>query len=226
MQVSRSQNPKAEAEKAILSALQASKSVPVLFLSAGGSAIDILPKEIPKIRMLTLSVLDERYTEDTNNRNFQLFSKTEFFRSAVQNGADTFDPYNPKVSLEECGTGFSDFFEQWMRKNPDGKIISTLGMGTDGHISGIMSGDKDEFEKRFVETQKFAVGYTTDKHAFTKRITSTFPLLARLDEVIFYAVDKDKREKLQTLERENRPVNEFPAMFLKTLPSVHLFTDL
>lgn len=136
----------------------------------------------------------------------------------------TFDPYGGEV--EEAGKRFDAFLKDWMVKCPEGKIVVTAGMGPDGHTVGIVPfSDAVSFEKLFLSPKTLAVGYKTDYGPFPARVTATFELLKKCSDVIFYAVGMDKKEAVQTLLNSEKPLCEFPALFLKTLPQAILYTD-
>ena len=199
-------------------------SMPVLFLSSGGSALDLLGPEL-KHTDLSISVLDEHYVKDERERNFHKLSKLDFFTSAIQSGARSFDPY--RGAVQDAGKAFNGFLQSWIRDNPSGKILCTVGMGADGHTAGIVPfADEQAFQKLFCG-EALAVGYKTPAgDAFPERLTSTYALLRHCSDVILYAVGEKKAPIVQKLMSEDASLHTFPAMFLKQLPQVTLFTDV
>ncbi len=254
MKIIHARNPRQEAIDALAKIFKEYKNVPVLFLSSGGSALSLLEPEIlPEDLRLTVSVLDEHYVADPNERNFERLKRTEFFKaytqppspktetpplvrgiqaphpaSPLKSGKDEkfLDPYGGEV--EEAGKRFDAFLKNWIAKHSTGKIVCTAGMGADGHTAGIVPfSDAEMFENLFHNPQALSVGYTTDNKPFPQRVTATYSLLKQASDVILYAVGAEKTEAIRTLlASQERPTNEFPALFLKTLPQTTFFTDL
>ncbi|MSU55854.1 MAG: hypothetical protein EXS51_00885 [Candidatus Taylorbacteria bacterium] len=226
MKVIYSTNPKQEATDALAKLFKEYKNIPVLFLSSGGSALALVePSILSENAELTVSVLDEHYTEDETNRNFCKLQKTAYFLALKKMGATVFDPFGGAV--EEAGKRFDTFLKDWRVKYPTGKIVVTVGMGSDGHTAGIVPfSDADSFQKLFFTPDTLAVGYKTGYGPFPERVTATCSLIAKASDVILYAVGREKAEALLTFLDGRRPIHDFPAMFLKTLPSVTLFTDI
>lgn len=96
-------------------------------------------------------------------------------------------------------------------------VIAFLGMGSDGHIAGILPGTPAA-----KATDTWATGYETDN--FT-RITLTAKALAAVDVAIVGAYGEEKLSALQKLRDENIADNEQPAQILKRLPEVLVFND-
>jgi 6-phosphogluconolactonase/glucosamine-6-phosphate isomerase/deaminase len=93
--------------------------------------------------------------------------------------------------------------------------IAFAGMGQDGHIFGIKPGSPS------VKSNDLVEAYEWDDYA---RITPTFKLLRRLDEVVIYAAGKEKWPQLENLDH-NLPDNDQPAQMLKRLKKVIIFND-
>lgn len=252
LKIFHSANPRQEATQALAKIFKEYVNVPVLFLSSGGSALSLLTPEIlTENPQLTVSVLDEHYVADPNELNFEKLKKTEFFGALTQQppssqtrtppllrgvqtphptsplkrgGGTTFDPYGGEVG--DAGKRFDTFLKQWRAKYPQGRIVVTVGMGPDGHTAGIVPfSDAVLFKKLFDTPETLAVGYKTDYGTFPERVTATFSLLKVASDVILYAAGEEKRKTIETCMQKEKPVNEFPAMFLKTLPQTTFFTD-
>ena len=238
MKVIRSTNPKQEATVALAKLFKEYKNIPVLFLSSGGSALSLLgPEILAENPQMTVSVLDEHYVADPNERNYEKLKKTEFFEEFSKSktphptsplkrgGGATFDLYGGEV--EEAGRRFDAFLKDWMHENPDGKIACTVGMGADGHIAGIVPfSDAVLFEKLFNNPETLAVGYKTDYGPVPERVTATFNLLKKASDVILYVAGKEKTEIIQSFLNDEKLPHEFPALFLKTLPRLTFFTEV
>ncbi len=94
-------------------------------------------------------------------------------------------------------------------------VIGFYGLGTDGHIAGILPGTDA------VTATGYAVGYETD--AFT-RITSTFQTIRRCDVAFMYAAGESKQNALRRLQTD-LPLSEQPAQVLKQLPQAFIYND-
>ena len=195
-------------------------------MSSGGSALSLLdPSILPENVNLTVSVLDEHYVADPNERNFEKLKKTEFFRVATKQPPSSqirtppvydyftllrgIDPYGGTV--EEAGKRFDLVLKNWMSENPDGKIVCTVGMGADGHTAGIPA--IPSIAKRILEDQSSLVTYYDDESGvYGARITMTFLALSQLDLILILVLGQEKREALK-LMFDSGPIEEIPARF-------------
>ncbi len=192
----------------------------VLFLSSGGSSLailDFIPYEVLGGH-LTVGVLDERYDRGEDN-NFVQLSRTGFYRKAVAAGAGFVDT---SVKAGQTDEALADHFEselrEWRRTNPDGEIVATIGIGPDGHTSGIMPFPEDEvrFEALF-NAERWVVAYdASGKSPHPKRVTTTLTFLRLISRAFVFACGREKADALRRLQEE-RPPAEVPAAVLKEL---------
>jgi len=97
-----------------------------------------------------------------------------------------------------------------------------LGLGKDGHIGSLYSGDKTLLEKQNWVASVEAPPYYTVR----KRITLTFPVINNSRNVIFLVSGEDKKEILRTA-MEGQPLNNpIPAQFVKPKGDLYWFTDI
>jgi 6-phosphogluconolactonase/glucosamine-6-phosphate isomerase/deaminase len=96
--------------------------------------------------------------------------------------------------------------------------IGVYGVGSDGHIAGMLPAKNPADFTQFVDG-RLVVDF--QGHDFT-RITTTQPLLTKLDEVIVFACGPDK---VATIERLNEDISpqEHPAQFLKDAERATIF---
>ncbi len=228
MEVIRSSEPRSEACRALVELLSKNASKSILLMLSGGSAFSLLksfPEEIfsPKI---TLSVLDERFSTDSKVNNFAQLQETEFYKQAEKAGVNILP-----TLVKECDeiSGVKNRFEtalkNWRNNNPNGVIIATMGVGPDGHTAGIMPG---EYGIDF-NGSDWVIAYKVPKEVnlFTKRITITNSfLLNEVNEVVVYAVGKEKRQYIEMLKNNLCDTKQFPVCVLKSMSSVKIFTDL
>jgi len=193
----------------------------ILFLVSGGSAFDIL-KGVSLDSLnekMTIAVLDERYDKTNKNNNFSQLKKTDFYKNALSKSCEFIDTsVKEDQTEEELADFFNDKLKDWRNKNPQGKILATLGVGKDGHTSGIMPfvGDESGFNELF-EGDRFVVFYdASGKNEHTKRVTTSNTFLRLIDEVVVYLVGSEKKEAFKHLQ-ENVKVSDMPAKIILDL---------
>ena len=192
-----------------------------LFLSSGGSALavlDLLQEDILE-SYLTVGVVDERYDKTNENNNFTQLSRTGFYQKALRAGTSFIDTsVKESQAQEELASFFEEELRGWVKKNPNGKIVATMGVGADGHTSGIMpfSEDESRFAELF-EGARWVVAYDVgSKNPFSQRITTTMTFLRKLDKVFVFMVGANKRAAFLRMQEEGS-VAESPARILKEL---------
>jgi len=186
----------------------------VLWLLSGGSAVAVAVAAARHLAGrglsgLTVSLIDERYGpvghEQSNWRQLQ-DAGFELLGAAlhqVLSGApqsDTAEAYDEFLHAEFNRTDFS---------------IGLLGIGPDGHTSGILP------HSPAVTALGLVTAY--DGGEF-QRITTTPRALSYLDEAVVYAVGKIKWPVLDRLETD-LPFAEQPAQALKAATKLTIFTD-
>lgn len=212
--------------------LELHSHLPILFLSSGGSALQILDYLNPDLftDKITISVLDERFSVDPSINNFAQLASTNFFSLITQRGVQIIDT---RPIFQESQTDPANRFESelknWVQNHPDGKIIATLGIGVDGHTAGILPFPEDPqlFQKLFIDTDHWVVAYDAGaKSIYPLRVTTTFPFLQKLNHAILFVKGLEKAPVLQKAYDKSDNYPEVPGRLIKLLPSVHLFTDL
>jgi 6-phosphogluconolactonase/glucosamine-6-phosphate isomerase/deaminase len=187
----------------------------VLWLTAGGSAMDIAVKTArsikrhPSLANLTISLTDERYGPaghpDSNWRQLQA-KGFELERSKML-------PVLTEKSLDDTVKDYAKL----LADNLVGAdyALALAGMGPDGHIFGIKPGSPA------TDSDDLVAGYKWDD--FT-RVTPTAKLISQLDEVVVYAAGAEKQAQIDKLDEEI-PVIKQPAQLLKRLERVVFFND-
>jgi len=206
----------------------------VLLLFSGGSAMALVDRLHPDHIDLhhTLSVLDERYTSDESASNFTTLTRTSFFKEANNRNVLSIDPRPQDMeTLQDTAKRFDLALKHWHITHQDGVVIATMGIGEDGHTSGVlpMPEDEESFDGLFLNTSKCAVGYRTtpQKNPYTDRITTTLTYLVRhVDHAIVYATGTQKREALRQMQEEDAGLAKIPARILNRMKDVRLFTDV
>lgn len=221
-----------EAGRRLVEVLRKTKTS-ILLLLSGGSSLDVLDHvDVSAIdTRVTIGLLDERFTTDVSKTNFWHLLRHPFFIPALRNGARLIDPTTGyKETIKDEADRLDRSYKKWMIEHKNGSIICTAGTGPDGHTAGIFPMLEDErgFEKRFIDTKKFVLGYDTGTNTdVSHRVTSTIPFIKKVEEVILYAVGEKKRRALQKLCLASGRINETPARIYRELAHdrVCLFTD-
>lgn len=198
--------------RAIATRLKAGQRV--LWLVSGGSCIDVavataklLASE--KLVNLTVSLIDERYGEPGHaNSNWHQLETAGFALPGA-----VLHPVLAGQDQVSAAVTFAEFLKTQIEQAD--YRIGLLGMGTDGHTSGILP------HSPAVTASGLVCDYTGPDFA---RITTTPAALARLSEAVLYATGQTKWPMLDRLETE-LPLAEQPAQALKTVPRLTIFTD-
>lgn len=196
-------------------------------LLSGGSALDIVEYldaaysgECRTIFMMG----DERVSrESTVNNYLQLVS-----RYGSQQVAKHVIPTVPLVneSPELFAARIENIFLQLLSNLKNPKIIAVLGVGMDGHTSGIFPMNKETFGAVYRDDRTYvsipAEGLRIDPRA---SFTPSW-LLTNVDEIIGYVTGESKLSILQNLLNESKEIHERPAEVIKQHRNAHLYTDL
>lgn len=205
-----------------------------LLLLSGGSSLDILKGVDASLLSpdITLAPLDERFSTNPLENNMAQISQTDFYTSALENGVHVVDT---RVEEGESGEGLCERFNkallEWFNENPDGKVIATVGVGPDGHLSGIMPHPEDPegFRRKFDDgdSNHLVVFYDAgDKNPYPLRVTTTLNLLRKIDVSVVYAVGDNKKEAIEKVKSSEGSLAATPARVLREVPGkVFLFTD-
>ncbi|MFA6016712.1 MAG: 6-phosphogluconolactonase [Patescibacteria group bacterium] len=222
---------KQAAIKMLEKCLVKNKNSKILLLLSGGSAFSLLSLNKKCLNSnVTVGMLDERYSDDPQINNFFQLSLTSFFAIAKKSGCKFIDTkVNEKESIQDLAFRFEKQLRLWKDRNPNGKIIITQGMGSDGHTAGIMPYPENKrlFDKLFETEDKWVVDYDAGKkNSYPLRITTTIPFIKLIDISIMYVVGKEKANVLKKALSENISHNIFPIAVVKEMKSVFLFTDV
>lgn len=220
------QNPTVRAANKLREFLETDS--PILFLSSGGSSLSVLSELSDDFSWanITITVLDERVTDEQHNQNFFQLRQLDSFSEKKPNSHfinPLTDSGNEPVT---AGKKFASSIRRWLENNPDGQVIATVGVGADGHIAGMLSTNKKTFADRF-RGDRLAVGYEDQdlQNEFKKRITTTEVFFIDiLDQAIVYAVGEEKCSILRHLVSGHTSIHKRPAELLKRTPA-ELFTD-
>lgn len=219
-----------QAATTISTLLKQSGTQNILFMSAGGSALKILDGIDSNYfsSRVTFSVIDERYSKNISINNFSQIMQTDFYKKIQKKGAQFIDTQAAAYrSPEELAQVFEQTLRGWRNQNKDGKVIVTLGIGPDGHTSGILPFEEDtqKFNSLF-ETERWITSYdATGKTPYPLRVTTTLTFLREaVDSAIVYAVGNSKKTAIQGALLPGA-ISEIPARILTQMKHVNLYTD-
>ena len=209
------------------------KNKPTLLLLSGGSSFEII-KGI-KIdclgKYLTVGMLDERFEADPKINNFLQFKETVFYRLAKDRDVNFIEsvPFDGEA-LESFAKRIEEKWKSWRRRNGNGKIFITQGVGADGHTAGIMPYDEDRdfFKNTFEDKSRFVVGYNASKKSqYSKRATATLPFLRNEVEVsLVWMAGKEKIKAFNDIMSEDGSLAETPARIIKEMKNATIFTNI
>lgn len=189
----------------------------VLWLVSGGSNIKASVTAMNNIseelsRQLTVMLADERYGDVGHaDSNWKQLMDAGFEANYAQMLPVLHDGLNFEKTAETYQKTAT-----WAFADAD-VVIAQLGIGTDGHIAGILP-----HSIATEANQTAVVGYEGDDF---KRITLTFPALQSCTAVYAFAFGETKRAALSALQLETLPASTQPAQILKQVPEVYIYND-
>ena len=226
-----SENPLLRAGEALNNAFSEYEKEPILFLSSGGSSLPLLDLiDVSQLgQHVTVAALDERFSLNPSENNFAQIAGSKFYETAKSKGVSFIDTrVRPEETQEELFKRYEASLKEWFFKNPNGKVIATVGIGPDGHASGIMPYPEDPQKfKELFEGDNLVVSYDAfGKNPFSKRVTTTVNLIRKIDKAICYVVGDGKKNAIQKVLSPNGSVSETPARVLHEIRGkALLFTD-
>lgn len=221
LRIQTTDDPKGNAAAYINSLLATHADNPVLLMLAGGSSreiIDLLDGDL-LTDQVTITVTDERYTDDLEENNFAYIQGTSFYNASIGAGSFCIDTQIfSGESHEEHAKRFDKNLKEWKRDFPNGKIIALFGVGKDGHIAGIIPGTEN--------IDNPDVWATQSKDAKFERTTITFPFLKSIDFPLVYISGSEKAEVLARIVAKEGDLKETPARILNEMKEPIVFTDI
>ena len=204
---------------------------PILLMLAGGSALEVLNHINPQYlgAHITVTVTDERFTDDVLENNFSNLQSVSFYNDLVSVDAFCIDT---QIYGDETITGHAERFEKnindWRRDFPKGIIIALYGIGEDGHVAGIIPGvmSEEEFLKRMDGERLVAYLDAGSKNERPLRVTTTFKLMRLVDFPLFYIIGEEKRDALEMALSEKGSLTETPARIIQEMKPLSIFTDM
>ncbi len=206
---------------------------PVLLLLAGGSSMSLYNGINPEYLSadLTVTVTDERFSEELDINNFAILQATEFYNELIQVDAFCINTQpNSGETIEECAKRFEKNLKEWKSDFPKGIVIAVYGMGADGHTGGMIPGvlGKEEFEKIF-NTESIWVSPidASGKIEHPLRFSTTIPFMKNIvDHALFYITGEQKKAAFDRATSEGTEYFEVPARVMMDMKDAVVFTDI
>lgn len=230
-QVNFSEKPALEAATYINDLLATHINKPILLLTGGGSAMSVLDYINPEYigNNITVTVTDDRFTDDIAENNFTVLQTTPFYDSLIDVDAFCIDTQLfGGETIEIQRDRFEKNIREWQKDFPNGIIIGLYGMGADGHIAGIIPGvyGQEDFDKKFNGKE-----YITDVDALGKnthpyRITTTFSFMKLVDFPLMYVVGENKKHAFEKTLAPAGLLYETPARIIQEMKNPQIFTDI
>lgn len=208
----------------------------ILLLLSGGSAFAILGHLDTTLftEKVTVSVVDERYTSEASAQNTTTLLATPFGAALQNSGAHLLDPrQRTGETLEACGIRFDLALKEWHITHHDGIVLATLGIGADGHTSGVLPvPEKPAAFSALFEKKGFCARgyeYLTTENEHKKRITTTlYYLQTHIHHAVVYATGEAKKQAL-CAALYTTPLPAFsttPAAVFRSMNNVEVYTEV
>ncbi len=188
----------------------------VLYLS-GGSTPKALYEQFAKekhIKPGAIGLIDERYGEPMHDKsNEKMIRETGLLTYATALGIPVHLPLQG-VSREETAEAYDETIRQLTATFQ--KCVGVLGIGNDGHTSGIAP-NRFYFHNPLFEKEKSHLlfsEFSDSKSFYGERVAMTFLGLSMLDVLIVLVFGSAKKHALQQLFEEGSE-EEIPARFFK-----------
>ena len=189
----------------------------ILWLISGGSNLDIeaaiwsrIPDDLTA--KLTIALIDERYGEyDHDNSNMAQF-KNRIDNLKSSNLIEVLQPSNPtlKTTTLQYSKNLTDIL-----LDENTYTIGQIGMGTDGHIAGILPSSPVFDSNDFID-------YYSAKDF--QRITLTPIGLSLINHIVLVATDPSKNQLVnQIMNSSSTDVIKFPGLLLRQFEQVSIY---
>lgn len=187
----------------------------ILYLSGGKTPKNLYTQLAQEGTLLpgAVGLVDERYGKKFHpNSNEKMISETELLRYLTIRGI----PFYPLLQSEKSREETAELYDQKMRELTTifPKSIAIMGLGSDGHTSGIAPNRKNFTNPMFDTSQKnlFVSEFDDPKSAYGERVGMTFLGLTMQDLLIVLVFGEDKKKALASMF-ESGSEQEIPARF-------------
>ena len=218
------------ASNKLSSLLSENKKNNILLLLSGGSSFSLLRNVDTSFlsNKVTIGVLDERYSKDPLVNNFAQLATLDFYNKSTRRGVNIIDTrVSNNETQKDLAIRFEDSLKNWLKSNPDGKIIATMGIGEDSHISGIMPFDNNKRFREMFEGNNLVSYYDAeDRNKYPLRVTTTITFIKKIDFTLLYVVGENKQLALDNVLIDKTDLNIYPARVIHDLKDATIYTDL
>lgn len=189
----------------------------VLWLVSGGSNIQASIKAISQIpnnatENLSIMLGDERYGETGHEDS----NWAQLLQSGFNTGkAKTYPVLEEGLSFEGAFNHYKQMANEVLAENDI--VIGQLGIGTDGHIAGILPDSTAAQEKNELVSAYEGGGY--------KRLTLTFPALLKIHASYTFAYGDSKLQALSDLREGSLSLSKEPSQILREIPEAYIYSD-
>lgn len=192
------------------------KGKTVLWMIPGGSnisvAVAVMKRLIGHETKLVITLCDERYGPvGHKDSNWQQLLQTGF----KPGSATCYPVLQEGLSLAATSRMFELTLQDCFEKADS--VVSFLGMGSDGHTSGILPRSSAA-----ADISDLVTYYQTEQY---DRITTTFTALKKATTTFCLAYGADKKAALGQLKSKQLTITEQPIQILKLLPAAYLYND-
>jgi len=220
----------ADAGEHLNNILAENKKRPILLMLSAGSCLEML--EYLSLSSLgeniTVSMLDERFSMESDVNNFAQMQKLDFYNVALEAECSFFGTLPRQGEMaDNLRTRWETNLKKWKEENVNGIIVATLGMAADGHTAGIFAYDDEKEFAGYFKSDAWTVAYNIgNKHKYPERITTTPVFFKLIDFAIAYVVGREKKEKFEELIANQKKINQLPALAWHEIGDVKIFTDI
>jgi 6-phosphogluconolactonase/glucosamine-6-phosphate isomerase/deaminase len=203
---------------------------PILLLLSGGSALEMLEYISASAfgEHLTISMLDERFSQEKAANNFASFQSLESYNLALEKNTNFIGTLpRPGELPEDLRARWEISLKTWRTNYPDGKIFATFGIGSDGHTAGIfpMPEDSENFERLFENNHWVTAYQASGSVKYPHRVTTTFSLFKLIDEALVYTCGSSKTLALKRFLEGTEQPHQLPALGIYQTKHFELYTD-
>lgn len=222
MEVVKTAAPHKAAGKALSLFFSINAQQSILFLISGGSALRVLEHiDFPESAIVTIGVVDERYSETDTERNWPSIQKAPAIQRLLNSTPHAIVPQVVKcLEGKESSEDWEAQLRSWRLTYPEGKVVALLGIGSDGHTAGI-------FPQMETDTTKWTQYYEVPAlvNPITRRLTITPTYLKeQVDKAFVFVAGEEKYPVVRQLLNREAGYETLPASILLEIACT-LFTD-
>lgn len=202
----------------------------VLYLSGGRTPKSLYEKITKEEQLIpgAVGIVDERYGEKFHkNSNEKMIRETGLLRYLEIRDVPFYPILQPELSHEETAAAY----DQQLRKlnNTFPQSVAIMGIGADGHTSGIAPNRKDFTNPMFESSRNhlFVSEFDDPDSFYGERVGMTFLGLSMQDVLLVLVFGEDKKDALQRMFTDGSE-EDIPSRFYKRAdiaPKTLIITD-